>query len=110
MREIATEEDQFVKGKDGEEDKIASKAEALARIIWKYGLGFEQEVQEKIGNKIVTRKKTVPPNLSYINVILDRMEGKAGSSKDADEKTRPSASERVEKKAADRINSSITSE
>jgi hypothetical protein len=51
-------------------DHMGTKAEALARIIWKNALGFK-ELDVKT-NVEVER----PPNLSYMKILLERMEGK----------------------------------
>lgn len=67
---IAEEETECIQDADGE-NKMVTKAEALARIIWKRALGYtEHDVKNDID--IVHQ-----PEQSKISTIFDRIEGKA---------------------------------
>jgi len=79
LRRIAQEETEFVESPDG--DKMASKAEAMARLMFKIALGYE-ETDVKTGTK-----RTVKPSAGMIALIFDRMEGRA-----------PAANENLDKK------------
>lgn len=68
LTEMAKIEDAFIG--DGEDDRMCTRAEALAQIIWTYAMGFK-EVNIKTGAEI-----THGPNLSYMKILLERMEGK----------------------------------
>lgn len=74
IKEIATEEVAFV-DRDSGEDLLITKAEAVARIIWRDALGWT-EVPDS-GKPIVHK-----PDKSMIHLIFDRIEGKVGSSED----------------------------
>ncbi len=67
---IAEEKTEMIQGADGK-DKIATKAEALARLIWKRALGYT-ELDVKTNADIVHH-----PEQSKIGLIFDRIEGKA---------------------------------
>jgi len=67
---IAEEKTEMIQGADGK-DFMATKAEALARIIWRRALGYT-ELNVKDGVDIVHQ-----PEQSKIGLIFDRMEGKA---------------------------------
>ena len=72
IRQIAEEQTEMITGPDGE-DKMATKAEALARLIWKKALGYKE----------ITIVKEVPvetthhPDRQLMGLLFDRMEGRA---------------------------------
>ncbi|KKL17564.1 hypothetical protein LCGC14_2484310 [marine sediment metagenome] len=66
--EIAKEEDVFISA--GEDSRMGTKAEALGRLIWKCALGYTEE-DPKTG--AIT---THAPSLSYMKILLDRIEGR----------------------------------
>ena len=52
IRAISEEQTEFIKADGGGEDRMATKAEALARIMWKEALGYEvTEAVYKSGKK-----------------------------------------------------------
>ena len=66
----------------GEDDELITKAEALARIIWKRALGYKERDVDT--GKYVTH----PPEQSKIGMIYDRIEGRAPTAgEDTKEKT-----------------------
>jgi len=73
VRDIALEETQFEKNIGGK-DKMISKAEALARLIWKRALGYIEEKVEDDGTKT---KIIHAPDRIMMAMIFDRMEGRA---------------------------------
>lgn len=73
LREIAEEETEFIKDDDNGEDRMVSKAEALARMIWNRALGFEETRLEKDKEIIIAH----PPDKFYVGILFDRIEGRA---------------------------------
>ncbi len=69
LRRIAQEETEFVAGPDG--DVMVSKAEALARLMFKLALGWEED-DVKTG-----KKKVHNPSAGMIALIWDRIEGRS---------------------------------
>jgi len=82
IKEIASEEcdDPVIKAR-GEEAVMVTKAEAIARYIFKLALGYEESVDvlDKDGKKIGIKPVTHKPDKWAINVIWDRLEGRAGA-------------------------------
>jgi hypothetical protein len=103
---IALEETELIADPE-KGDRMATKAEALARTIWKHALGYTEKVQEKIGGQLVERDVKFNPNPTYITLVYDRMEGKANAVT-GDESGRPTVSDKVTKAGVDRINSMLS--
>ncbi len=106
IKDIADEETEFIKD-DERGDRMATKAEALARTIWKLALGWDEKLKKvkKDGTEI---DATIPhaPNSTYVGIILDRTEGRApllADTKDGKLKI----ADRVGQEAKNRINSII---
>jgi len=79
IREIASEmhDDPLVKAK-GEDPAFVTKAETLARYMWKAALGFAEEMDiYKNGVKTGVRMEVRHPDKTFIGMIWDRMEGRA---------------------------------
>jgi len=80
IKEIASEvhDDPIIKAR-GEEAVMLTKAEALARYMWKAALGWEESVDvlDKQGKKIGIRPEVHKPDKTFIGMIWDRMEGRA---------------------------------
>ncbi len=68
LTEMSTKKDASIKDEDGDL-RMCTRAEALANIIWGHALGYE----EVTDSGLVTIHG---PNLSYLKVLLERMEGK----------------------------------
>ena len=92
---IAEEKTEMIKGADGE-DKLATKAEALARLIWKRALGYT-ELNVKDNVDIVHQ-----PEQSKIGMIFDRIEGRAPTAGE-DTKDKITAAQRVSEQGKNRI-------
>lgn len=107
IRSIALEKTELVKING--EDQIASKAEALARLVWKKALGYTEQVAEEGG--LVDIKHA--PDRTMIALLWDRMEGRAPLM-NPDKKDRRSIADRVSEQGKKRSNkiaeSSLTSE
>jgi len=82
IKEIASEicDDPVIKAK-GEEAVMLTKAEAIARYIWKTALGWEESVDvfDKQGKKTGIRPEVHRPDKWAINMIWDRLEGRVGA-------------------------------
>jgi len=74
LRRIAQEETELVKAPDGE--RMGTKAEALARLMFKLALGYREE-DVKTGVE-----KIVGPDRGMIQLIWDRIEGRAAMTND----------------------------
>jgi hypothetical protein len=59
---------------DGE-DRMVTKAEALARLVWRMALGYKETVADSKGVKEVVHL----PDKGMIEVVFDRIEGKAAA-------------------------------
>ncbi len=107
IKSIADEETEFIKGEDGD-DRMATKAEALARVIWKYALGFDETiVKTKADGGTIEAKKAHAPNTVYIGMILDRTEGRAPLMADGKD-GKLKVADRVSAEGKNRINNIIT--
>jgi len=72
VRDISLEKTELIKDANGE-DRMASKAEALARMIWQRGLGF---TEQKVIDGVLTDIEHAPDRV-YVGMLWDRMEGRA---------------------------------
>jgi len=93
---IAEEKTETVKDPMTGEDRMATKAEALARLIFKRALGYT-ELDVKSGADIVHQ-----PEQSKIGIIFDRIEGKAPMAGE-DTQGKITAAERVSEVGKKRI-------
>ncbi len=102
IRQIAEEETEALIDSDVSEDRMVTKAEALARLIWRKALGYK-EVQIVKGEAVDIK---YAPDKGCMALIFDRMEGKAPASLDeGDEKL--TVAERVSEQGKKRINEVI---
>jgi len=107
IREIASEthDDPVIKAK-GEEAVMLTKAEAIARHIFKLALGYEEEVDvlDKAGKKIGIKPVHHQPDKWAISVIWDRMEGRVGAADLKAGSDKASLVDRVSGLGAKRVN------
>ncbi len=68
ITEMATVKDACID--DGEEARMCTRAEKLAEIIWKNALGYTEK-NLKSDTEII-----YGPSISYMKMLLERMEGK----------------------------------
>jgi len=107
IKEIANEihDDPVIKAK-GEEAVMLTKAEAVARYIWKLALGYEEteDVFDKTGKKIGIKPVRHRPDKWAINLIWDRLEGRVGAAdlKSSDDKA--SLAKKISGLGAKRVN------
>lgn len=81
-----------------------TKAETLARLLWKKALGYSEVRLTESGSKEIT----CPPESWAIQLIYERLEGKVANSA-PEEAGKISAAERVSDLARSRINGLVTS-
>ena len=96
--EVAEEMADKVESVNGE-DKLVTKAEALARLIWKSALGY---VEQKLDGTALVEISHAPSRV-HQQIILERMEGKIIAEIKAD-KPEGKTVDRVTKEVAKRIN------
>lgn len=97
LRQIAEEKTEFVK--DDGEDRMATKAEALARKMWKMALGYTETKIEDDGSEI---KIYHSPDRTLMSMLFDRIEGRAPLSTNLDKHKRTIA-EKVSEQGRERI-------
>ncbi len=100
LRQISEEKTEFTKGEDSNgEDRMVTKAEAIARLIWKKALGYTTEEKNDDGT---TTKTHYAPDRTMMGMIFDRIEGRAPVSTDMGKKKR-SVADKVSEQGAKRI-------
>ena len=80
----------------GGEVRMCARAEKLAEIIWKNALGFK-ELDIKTDKEVIH-----PPSISYMRMLLERMEGKVQDVSATDSKK--SIADRVQETTKKKIN------
>ena len=99
LRDIAEEKTEL--GGAIDDPKMISKAEALARLIWKRGLGWIEEIKND-NNQMV--EVTHQPDRVYVSMLLDRLEGRVAAVEPGKKEQR-TVSDRVGEQSKKRINS-----
>lgn len=98
VREIANEihDDPVIKAR-GEDAVMLTKAEAVARHLWKLALGYEEteDVFDKNGKKIGIKPVRYKPNKWAINLIWDRLEGRTGAADVRGDDSKASLADRI---------------
>ena len=109
LRQVGQERTE-VEGNDpaSGESRIITKAEALARTMWKLALGYNEEertVDPKSGRQMLRVKRYKPDN-TMIALIFDRVEGKVASQENEKGKKQPLSS-KVDEQAKRRVNALV---
>jgi hypothetical protein len=73
--------------------KLVSKAEALARWLWSKALPHTDD-----------EGAVIPPDLRVVQIVLERVEGKAGTVEQEKDDTRETVPDRVSRMSVDRLN------
>lgn len=97
LRNIAEEETELII--DGDDQKMVTKAEALARLVFKRALGFSETRINDEGNEVTVVHQ---PDKTYIAMVWDRLEGRVANVTEDKKKTRKVA-DRVGEQSAQRI-------
>lgn len=99
IRRIAEENTEFLKAESpSDDDRMATKAEALARNLWREALGWEEVIITGDDAKKVIH----PPNARIAFLLMDRMEGRAPTAVD-DTDDKPSTAKKVTEQGLKRI-------
>jgi len=85
LRRIAQEKTECTEGTALEDGVMITKAEAMARAMFKIALGYEEPIISKDGVSIV---KKVKPSAGMMALIFDRMEGRAAPTNSNEDKKR----------------------
>ncbi|MFA5152427.1 MAG: hypothetical protein WC554_07720 [Clostridia bacterium] len=97
LRQIAAEITELEKNEEGQE-VIMSKAEALARKMWKSALGFKETIIGKGG----AREEIVhAPDRGLMAILFERIEGRAPLA--FNDTSKRNIADRVDDQAKDRI-------
>ena len=99
LRNIAEEETEFHKGIDGD-DRMITKAEALARLVWKKALGYVEKTINTDGQELETVHY---PDRVYAAMLFDRLEGRVAAVGEGKKEKRTIA-DRVGEQSKKRIN------
>lgn len=99
LREISNEETEMVADPKTGEDRMATKAEALARRIWQDALGWTETVINKDGEAV---KLSHLPSRAAQTIVFDRIEGRAPAST-GESAGKLTAAERVSEQSVKRI-------
>jgi hypothetical protein len=105
IKEIASEvhDDPLIKAR-GEDAVMVTKAEAIARYIWKIALGYQESVDVyKNGVKTGVRPEVHKPDKWAINLIWDRMEGRAGAADPKGSSNKASLADKVSAQGKKRL-------
>lgn len=97
LRNIAEEETEL--GGTPSDPKMITKAEALARLVWKKGLGWTEQRQTDSGVIDIVHE----PDRVYVAILLDRLEGRVAAV-EAGGKEKRKVSDRVGEQSKKRIN------
>ena len=112
IREIAEEihDNPLVKA-IGEEAVMVTKAEALARYMWKAALGYSEDVNvlDKAGKKTGIRPEYHRPDKTFIGMIWDRMEGRAAMIDAKSSSDKAKLSDRVSEQGKKRLGQIVKS-
>lgn len=96
LRELATEETELVTVNG--EDRLATRAEALGRLMWKMALGYEANEPGKDGVLIKVKHR---PDKAMMCLLYDRIEGKAPMM--GEQKAQRTVADRVDDQGRKRI-------
>lgn len=99
LRNIAEEETEFHKDIDGN-DRMVTKAEALARLVWKKALGYTEKTINTDGQELETVHY---PDRVYASMLFDRLEGRVAAV-ESGKKEQRSVADRVGEQSKKRIN------
>ncbi len=108
INDIALEDSDVVRvsGEEIGDVEFMSKAEALARYIWKAAFGYTDiivVIDKKTGER-TERPDVHNPDKTYITMLYDRMEGKATNTEVVVDDSRPTIGDRVSEQAKNRLN------
>ena len=109
IRQIAeeTHEDPLITGPAIDDSRMMTKAEALARYMWKAALGYKQKVEviDKTTGRVVGDKEVIhTPDKTFITLLYDRLEGRVPTVEIKDEDTKATVADRISSEGKKRLN------
>jgi hypothetical protein len=81
-----------------DEGAVLTKFQALAKMIWDKALGYTEEIPET-GESIIHK-----PDKSYVNTILERVDGKVAPAVASDGKKKATLADRIGEQSKVRLN------
>lgn len=86
-------------------EQMISKAESLARKMWDLALGYKEEIWVKVkgSDEHELKIKQYKPDTAILKELLERLEGKAGASKEKEAIN--TTATKVRQATKDRLNS-----
>jgi hypothetical protein len=84
---------------DGE---AKTQAEALAKLVWMFALGYTAECEDEEGRLV---SKYTPPQKWAIDLVFKRIEGKEAAAEPTSKSRKMSAADKIAELAQQRINS-----
>lgn len=104
LRKIAEEPTEYLTGiTEPGDDRFVSKAEALARTVYRLALGYTEKRMVLDSNGTETERLFhIPPDRHMIMLVWDRLEGKVGSADELNDK-RGKIADRVSEQGKKRI-------
>ncbi len=102
IREISEEQTEHLRDDNGViDDKMATKAEALARLLWRMALGKPEFVEDPESKGTIALERR--PDKGAMSQIIERLEGKVPAAINDDSGKR-SVADRVTEQGTKRIN------
>ena len=110
IRKIAEEtyEDPLITGDGIDDARMITKAEALARFMWRAALGYKEKVEvidNKSGQVTGTKEVIHFPDKAYVTLLYDRLEGKVPIVEPEKGDSKASVADKVSREAKSRLNS-----
>ncbi len=109
IRQIAEElhEDLLITGPGIDDSRMITKAEALARFMWRAALGYKEEVEvvDKQSGAVVGVKEVIHfPDKAYVILLYDRLEGKVPIVEPEKGDSKASVADKVSREVKSRLN------
>jgi len=109
IREIAAEthDDPLITGKGIDDARMMTKAEALARYMWKAALGYKEEVEiinKETGQVTGVKEVIYFPDKTYVTMLYDRLEGRVPTVEVKETDNKPSVADNVSAEGRNRLN------
>lgn len=109
IREIAeeTHEDPLITGPAIDDSRMITKAEALARFMWKAALGYKEKIEviDKTTGQVTGEKEVIYfPDKAYVTLLYDRLEGRVPTVEIKETDDKPTVADKVSDQGKNRLN------
>jgi hypothetical protein len=109
IRQIAEEihEDPLITGPAIDDSRMITKAEALARFMFRAALGYKEKVEiidSKTGQVTGTKEVIHFPDKAYVTLVYDRLEGRVPTVEVKETDNKPSIADKVTQQGKNRLN------